>query len=199
MQKRLNLGLLGTMFVLAASLASADTSARVAQTLADGGVLLVHTWETADDTSLMAVILAESEKPRTGAFRFAIYRGKSAIISTSSFLTPLSMFSTSELDPKLVVIWISGDGTYRVEIYLYSHHEVIKVLDCESKMMPEFVYSSDYRKGQLLIVSHLDWRVEPQTGRRVFVPVTADIYGWNGKGYEIRRTIPWDQRLREIK
>ena len=49
--------------------------------------------------------------------------------------------------------------------------------------------------SQRVIVSNLDWIVDPKSGIRSYEPLTADIYVWNGSSFQVRKTVPWKERF----
>jgi len=184
----------------------ADASAR-------GTMVSLQTWrpDVDSDTPLTSAIIAPADQtaqPQQSVL--VIYQGPRRIFSLSSERTPISMFTLGEIG-NLATIWEAGDGTYILCIFAYENGKVRKVLEGSSKLMPEFVYAPT-PPGSLLvdsnqpvpggywservIIANRDWVHDPKTGASEYLPVSADIFNWDGKRYQVRENVKWTDRLK---
>jgi hypothetical protein len=120
------------------------------------------------------------------------------------------MFSMGE-SGNLATIWEAGDGTYILCMFADIDGKVKKVLEASSKLMPEFVYAPT-PPGSLLvdakhpvpggywsyriIIANTDWVHDAKTGEASYLPLTADIFTWDGKLYRAREQVKWADRLK---
>ncbi|HUB88267.1 MAG TPA: hypothetical protein VMA74_00915 [Dyella sp.] len=159
-------------------------------------VVLFSNVDAGDGNAYQAVVVRSSIHAGPSDAALTIYRGKEVVFSLSPHLQPISLFATSELDPQLVSLWISGNGVYTACIFAFEKGRVNKVLEASSMMMPEFVYAQndpgDYK--QRVIFSNLQWVVD-KSGKSVQQPVSADVYVWDGAKYVAHKSIPWRDRF----
>jgi hypothetical protein len=160
-------------------------------------VVILHTWHPNTEETLNCAVILPSRKAGPSESVLKVFNSEKEIFSFLPHSEPLSLFSTSEMEPQLASIWVSGGGVYTLYVFALLHGNVVKVLEASSKMMPEFVYASkevgDYR--QRIIVSKLDWSVDPKSGKSVQLPITADIYSWDGSSYRKKGPVPWTERF----
>jgi RHS repeat-associated protein len=120
------------------------------------------------------------------------------IFSKIPILAPLALYPTTAVNGRLVSIWISASGAYRVLILAYEHGAVVPVLDAGSKVPPEFAYGSAIAPdaAEHVILSQGEWSSDRRSAT-FLRPTTADVYVWDGKSYEEHKGVPWAERLRE--
>ena len=152
---------------------------------------LVQMWNPQDEVTLACVV--DRGAGDTGELR--IRKAAQEIFRFSPDLTPLSIFPTDAANSRLVTIWVSGSGAYRVFIFSYRSGKVIQVLDADSKAMPEFVYGAS-ANTQRVIISNGEWTVDDRTGVARLRPTSADVYEWDGTSYSVTKGVPWTKRLR---
>jgi len=190
-------GVLVLAWAFEPTLSWADRPIPLLDALRNNNVVLSHTWQATEDVALICAVTLPSHDAGPSDSKLVVYEGNRSVLSFTPRASPLSIFSTSELKPRLVTVWVSGSGAYLLFVYAYVAGKVTKVLEAGSKMFPEFVYpatsAGDY--NQRIIVSSVDWVVDPASGESRQQPVTADIYVWDGKTYQVRRGVPWKDRL----
>jgi hypothetical protein len=176
-----------------------------------GRLLSLQSWNPDNTTegSLTAAIV-QPAKPEQIRSALVVYQATRRIFSFSSEQSPLWMFTTSELG-NLATVWEAGDGTYILCVFAYQDGKVKKVLEGSSKLMPEFVYAPT-PQGSLLvdskrqvpggywsrriIIANMDWVHDAKTGASEYLPLTADIFTWDGKRYVVRENVKWTDRLK---
>jgi hypothetical protein len=126
-----------------------------------------------------------------------IYKDGKKIFSLSPYEAPISVFSSDELNSKLVTVWLSGNGSYLIKVFSFSEGKVKQVLDAVSGMMPEFAYGrTDLAEvHQRIIVSNMDWVKDSKSGESVKLPMSADIYEWDGSSYQAQKAVAWNDRF----
>lgn len=185
--------------LLIASICFAENLSSEVSCLEPKNIFLAHQWDVDDDTQILCVA---THNNRPSPAELACYEGSSGeltkIYSMSPGDYPISIFSTSDVDPKLITIWVSGSA-YILRIFYYEDGKITQVLEVGSKMMPEFVYpSAAIGKGQQrIVVSTMDWVSDLKTGQAVLQPVLADVYQWSGTKFVVKKGIPWKKRFQK--
>lgn len=185
-------------------------------------VLFSATWP--QKTNDLEAKLVTSDNSQTGLLQ--VFEGKKLVFSCEP--GALFPYSLSVLDDgNLATLWHTGgggDAYYRLIVFTHSQGKVQKVLEAASGMAPEFVYQSEghlmgsafkNRNGkwqtlggpfflQRILITKTDW-VELKkpylSGKSERQPVSADIYTWdeNTGKYKVRRNIPWNRRLQDLR
>lgn len=159
--------------------------------------IISSVWTPNEETRLICWVRYSESAPTPELVIDKVIQGKEKrIFSTVPGDNPLSMFASSDLDPKLITVWTTGSA-YMIRVYTYDKDAVKEVLTAGSKMMPEFVYSDkgQMTNDQMIVISNLGWVLNKQTGLSELKPVSADIYRWKGKSYTVEKNVPWSLRL----
>jgi hypothetical protein len=177
----------------------ATAPSTIPDVIAASHLILLSTWSATDDVSLTCTVTHTTAHSGDAGNQLRIFNGDKEMFSFAPGLAPLSMFSTQAVGSRLVTVWVSGSGAYRVYIFAYRAGKVIQVLDVGSKAMPEFVYGALSRmdNSQRVIVSKGDWLTDDSAGVAYLQPTTADVYIWNGTSYDAKPNVPWAERLRK--
>jgi hypothetical protein len=107
----------------------------------------------------------------------------------------VGIFQDRDSRGNLIVIWMAGSG-YTFTIFSYINHNVLVVLEDESKMLPEFVYE-DYIGRYDILVNRVDWMVDEKTGKHSLVPDSTAIYSWNDNHYN-KVIVAWNKRFSSV-
>jgi hypothetical protein len=109
--------------------------------------------------------------------------------------TLVAAFTTSELSSNLITTWVTGSSV-RVRVFHYDGRSITQVLEASSKIMPEFVYSTDpsFKMRDTIVVTQEDWVKPSDKKDSVLIPVSADVYTWDGARYQ-RKNVPWASRF----
>ena len=176
-----------------------------------GRLVTLQNWtpDNAPEVSFTAAIVQPAQKDQTQGV-LDVYQGAKRIFSFDSAQTPLSMFTMGK-SGNLATVWEAGDGTYILCVFAYQNGKVKKVLEGSSKLMPEFVYAPtppgsllvDSNQpvpggywSQRIIIANMDWVHDTKTGASEYLPLTADIFTWDGKSYQVRENVKWADRLK---
>lgn len=108
------------------------------------------------------------------------------LLSTSPGDSFMSMSSTSDLEPRLITVWVTGSA-YMVRIYAYDGGQIRLVLEVGTKAMPEMIYPTKDAPDQDIVVA------KEKDG---YQSVSADVYRWNGVGYTLIKQVPWESRFK---
>lgn len=159
-------------------------------------VVLTTRWAPREGRSLVvkARTLVGDER---GSAELLIFDGNKQLFSTIAFDEPYSAFCTSGPTPRLVTVWLSGNGAYHVRVFALRADKIVQVLDAGSKLFPEFAYPAAIpaEASQQITIPKGEWRVDRGTSQASLVPSGADIYSWNGKEYVLRKDVPWAKRF----
>jgi hypothetical protein len=160
--------------------------------------LLAHTWNVAEDKNIYCTV----QLPRANALpsdsKLILSANGKTLFTYSPDLDPLSMFTMSEIKPRLMTLWLSGSGAYRLVVFAYTGGKVTQVLDVGSKFLPEFAYSNNQNGSddeQRIIIANTSWEIDASTGKSVLKPTSADVYRWDGKTYQVKEDVPWLERF----
>jgi hypothetical protein len=186
----------------------------LADAAANARLLSLQTWtpNPAENSKLTCAVILPSGHRERDLSTLVIYKGVQRLLAFSPSEFPVSIFPTGRTNVNLATIWESADGSFHLWVFSFSGGTVRQCLHAASKLMPEFVYPlavpgslivsrtelGRYGAGywtQRIIISNLRWVVDPKSGARSYVPVTADVYVWNGSKYEARNGVPSADRL----
>ena len=165
----------------------------------DKATLMSSVWMPDEKTTLVCKI-SQSQSMSFAELTIIDFDHKTgrSKFSTAPGDSPLSLFVTSDLHPKLVTVWTTGSA-YVIRVYAYNNGEIVEVLSAGSRMMPEFVYATTIplKNDQQIVISNSEWRQNKKSGTVELKAVSADIYEWNGRTYLVRKNIPWGHRLKK--
>jgi hypothetical protein len=197
-----------------ATLGYAGLPPELADAAANGRLLSLHAWtpNPAGNPKLTCAVILPSGHRERDLSTLVIYNGVQRLLAFSPSEFPVSIFPTGRTNVNLATIWESADGSFHLWVFSFSGGTVRQCLHAASKLMPEFVYPdavpgslivSRIELGRLgagywsqrIIISNLRWVVDRRSGARSYVPVTADVYVWDGSKYEARNAIPWADRF----
>ena len=190
---------------------AATLPADIVDAASHGRLLSLQNWtpDNASDVSMTAAIV-QSVKQEQIQGVLVVYQDAKRIFSFSSEQTPVSTFVMGE-SGNLATVWEAGDGTYILCMFAYLDGKIKKVLEGSSKLMPEFVYaptppgsllvdnSQPVPGGywsQRIIIANMDWVHDSKTGASEYLPLTADVFTWDGKRYQVRENVKWTERLK---
>ena len=98
-----------------------------------------------------------------------------------------------ENNHNLVVVCQTAVG-YLVDVFGYKDGIVKRLLSDGSYFPPEFVYvGKDYKNA--IVISNLEWQKVENGKDEERIPVSANIYIWNGIDYDTYKKVPWRERL----
>lgn len=189
------------LFFLSYSTGYSEEGSNIEKSLIDisnQGASLVHRWLIInDDYSKELICIAympdDNKEPslvvyeKVGDNRLK----KISILSLGSF-----PYLISENNHNLVVVCETAVG-YLVQVFGYKNGIVKQLLSDGSYLMPEFIYvGNDYKSS--ILVPNIEWRKILDSKDEERVPVSANIYIWNGTDYDIYKNVPWNDRVKSI-
>jgi len=206
--------IISTVFILAiVCMGGTAGAAAVPQEFLDaashGKLVALQTWNPSldSDASFNCAVVQSAKEPTRSALE--CYQGAKRVFTFTSEQNPLAIFVMGEAG-NLITLWEAGDGTYILCVFTYSDRKINKALEASSKLMPEFVYAPtppgslivDATQpvtggywSQRIIVANMDW-VHDANGGKDYLPITADIFTWDGKRYQVREQVKWAERLK---
>jgi hypothetical protein len=212
MQRRLSAALLFVALSLTVVAKAAALPSELADAASQGTMVSFQNWrpELESDTSLQAAIITTGRKDAPPGGTLVVYDGDKRVFSFNSDQLPVSMFVMGEAG-NLATLWEAGDGTYILCIFTYQNGKTKKVLEGSSKLLPEFVYEPtppgslivDAKQhvpggywSERIIIANMDWVHDAKTGASEYLPVTADVFTWDGERYRVRESVKWTERLK---
>jgi hypothetical protein len=190
--------------------AAAPLPPELAEAASRGKLLSLQSWNPTFDIELICAIALPPGLPKVGRSELIVYQGTKRIFSFTSEQSPVAMFTVGGEAGNLATIWETGEGTYILSVFVFEDGQVKRAFEDRSKLMPELVYSaippafphSHEAKNpsayaiERIIVTKMDWVHDPGSGDRVFMPLTANIYTWDGKHYQLQKGVKWSERLK---
>lgn len=164
------------------------------------GTESVLRWDVGESSPLLCIV--SRPKPASGPAEsvLSIYRkskgGYAKIYEYRPDASPISIFPTQDSGGRLITIWGSGSG-YIIHSFAYQDKGIKQVLNTGSKWLPEFVLvnTRENTYKERILITELEWRKDPKTGLSDTFPKSAQVYQWNGKTYELIKTVPWQDRF----
>lgn len=105
--------------------------------------------------------------------------------------TVVALFPTVVDGGHFVVLW-AGASAYGIQVLGQQDGVVSTLLDEDCDSRPEFIYY-DRRHEPTIVLSEWEWSM--QGTQRVYRPVRARAFGWNGKRYVASLPSAWRKRL----
>jgi hypothetical protein len=212
MQRRFSAAVLLVALSLSAVATAATLPPEIEDAASQGTMVSFQSWrpELESGTSLQAAIIITGRKDAPPGGTLVVYDDDKRVFSFNSDQLPISMFVMGEAG-NLATLWEAGDGTYILCIFTYQNGKVKKVLEGSSKLLPEFVYEPkppgslivDAKQhvpggywNERVIIANMDWVHDAKTGASEYLPVTADIFRWDGERYQVHEKVKWTERLK---
>ena len=165
-------------------------------------VLSATWWPVSDDTDLLCIVSTPKSKSSGPADSVLSVFVKSQnkfkkIFEYKPDASPLCLFPTEASEGNLVSIWVSGSG-YLVYAFAYSDGQIRMVLDSGSKWMPEITRLDTGHRiyKDTIIITELTWSKDSLSEATNLMPSTAIVYEWDGRKYQIIKTVPWEDRFK---
>jgi hypothetical protein len=203
--------LAGMVMLIGNIVAAAPLPPELAEAASRGKLLSLQSWmPDAEDGNRLtcAVILPAAQNDPISSI-LVIYRDGERIFSFAPTQFPVSLFALGK-SGNLAALWETGEGTYILSVFSFDGGKVKKELEDRSKLMPELVYSAIPAASahtpeaknpsaysiERIIFTKMDWVHEATSGERVYLPMTANIYTWDGRHYLEQKGVRWAERLK---
>jgi hypothetical protein len=163
-------------------------------------VIFLAMWKVDLDSEVMCEITEtlESSPEKLPERRLAFYR-KGQGEKIYEFVTPdhpLNAFPTGEVGGRFFTSW-TGGSAHHFYVFAYVKGTVKKVLESDSKLMPEFLFDKD--GNEFILITHTIRETDPKTGEDKLAPNTTEIFEWVMNEYRHLKTVPWRSRLELMK
>jgi|HubBroStandDraft_6_1064221.scaffolds.fasta_scaffold459185_1 hypothetical protein len=210
--KKAFLAILALMVMLPSNLAiAAPWPPEFAEAASRGRLLSLQSWTpvSANKTRLTCAVILPAGQNDPRASILVVYRGGERIFAFAPTQFPISLFILGR-SANLAALWETGENSYVLTVFTFENGEVKTAFEDRSKLMPEFVYSTIPPEpahspevkdpaafwSERIIVTKMDWVHDSASGERVYEPLTADIYTWDGKHYQMQKGVKWSERLK---